>query len=245
VTQGASLAVTAGSGVLTNDSDSDADALSVTGFTGAGGTGTIGGALPGAWGALVLNVDGSFSYTPNAVKLALAPTFDTPVDNFVYTVHDGHGGTASARLAISVTPTGIAWTGSNRDDNKTATAGDDHLAGGNGNDWLYGGAGDDMVEGGNGDDHLIGGKGNDTLVGNNGDDKLNGGAGNNTLTGGRGADSFQFDFSAIRVGDDHFQLLEGLTVVSLTDAAAGIDLTLSTGGHTIFSGVHVNDWHLL
>ena len=70
VTQGASLAVTAGSGVLTNDSDSDADALSVTGFTGAGGTGTIGGALPGAWAALVLNVDSSFSYTPNAVKLA-------------------------------------------------------------------------------------------------------------------------------------------------------------------------------
>ena len=48
-----------------------------------------------------------------------------------------------------------------------------------------------------------------------------------------------------KVGNDHFQLLEGLTVESLANMAAGDDLTLSTGGHTIFMGVHVNDWHAL
>ena len=82
-----------------------------------------------------------------------------------------------------------------------------------------GGAGNDKLYGANGDDHLIGGKGNDTLDGGNGNDWFNGGAGNNTLTGGSGAEFFQFDSFAtgintvtdFKVGNDHFQLLEGLT----------------------------------
>ena len=97
----------AAGGLLANDGDADADVISLTGFTGAGGAGKIGSALAGAWRNLVLNADGSFSYTPDATKLAVAPAFDMPVDNFVYTINDGHGGTASAELAISVTPTGI------------------------------------------------------------------------------------------------------------------------------------------
>jgi hypothetical protein len=50
-------------------------------------------------------------------------------------------------------------------------------------------------------------------------------------------DLFQFDSSAtgtnavtdFKLGNDHFQLLEGVTVASLTNTAAGIDLTLSSG----------------
>jgi len=82
---------------------------------------------------------------------------------------------------------------------------------------------------------------------------LNGGAGNNTLTGGNGSDHFDFDSSAsgtstvtdFTVGLDHFRLLEGVTVGSQTDTAAGIDLTLRTGGHVVVLGVHVSDWHVL
>jgi len=127
------------------------------------------------------------------------------------------------------------------------------LTGGNASDWLYGGAGNDKLYGANGDDHLFGGKGNDTLDGGNGNDWVNGGAGNNTIAGGSGVDLFPFDSSAtginsvtdFKLGNDHFQLLEGVTVASLTNTAAGIDLTLSSGGHAIFNGVHVNDWHAL
>ena len=48
-----------------------------------------------------------------------------------------------------------------------------------------------------------------------------------------------------KVGDDHFRLLEGVTVVNQSDTAAGIDLTLSTNGHVILLGVHVSDLNAL
>jgi VCBS repeat-containing protein len=239
--------------VLDNDSDPDGDLLAVTSFSGAGGTGNVDTTVSGAWGDLLLHADGSFSYTPSAAKLALAPAADTPVDSFDYTVSDGHGGTAAATLEIAVTPTGIVWTGTNKGDIKTGTAGNDVLNGGNAGDQIDGGAGDDKIFGNNGNDRLFGGKGNDALDGGNGVDSLNGGSGDNTLTGGRGGDNFGFDSAAsgintvtdFKVGEDHFHLLEGVTVVNQSDTPAGIDLTLSTNGHVIFLGVHVSDLNAL
>jgi len=69
-------------GVLTNDTDADGNTLTVTGSTSP------------ANGVLVINPDGSFSYTPNA-------DYNGP-DSFTYTVSDGNGGTATATALITI-----------------------------------------------------------------------------------------------------------------------------------------------
>ncbi len=73
--------------VLTNDADPDGDALTVT------STGTL---TTGKGGTVVMAADGSFTYTP-------AADYDGP-DSFLYTVSDGNGGTATARVGITVAP---------------------------------------------------------------------------------------------------------------------------------------------
>ena len=70
-------------GVLGNDSDIDGDTLSV--FA------TLGGPTDGA---LVMNPDGSFTYTPD-------PGF-SGTDNFTYRIEDGNGGEARAFVTITV-----------------------------------------------------------------------------------------------------------------------------------------------
>ncbi|WP_343574484.1 retention module-containing protein [Pseudomonas sp.] len=84
--------------VLTNDSDVDGDKLTVTGFTiggnnyAAGDTATINGV-----GSLVINSNGSFTFTP-------VPNYNGPVPTATYTVSDGKL-TATADLSFAnVTP---------------------------------------------------------------------------------------------------------------------------------------------
>ena len=73
-------------GVLTNDTDVDDVAPSA------------GSPSDPANGSVVLNTDGSFTYTPDS---GFAGT-----DTFTYTVSDGHGGTDTATVTITVTATG-------------------------------------------------------------------------------------------------------------------------------------------
>jgi len=83
--------------VLTNDSDPDADTLAVV------GTGTF----TGLYGVLVISGGGSYTYTldnSNAAVNALN-NGQTLTDAFNYTVSDGHGGTASATLTITINGT--------------------------------------------------------------------------------------------------------------------------------------------
>ena len=70
--------------VLSNDSDVDGDTLVVTGVT------------QPAHGTVVVNPDGSVTYTP-------APNYNGP-DQFSYQVSDGKGGTDTAVVDIVVTP---------------------------------------------------------------------------------------------------------------------------------------------
>ncbi len=84
VNEGATLSVAA-SGVLANDVDGDLDTLSVDGLV----TGP-------AHGLLILNADGSFTYTHDGSE--------TTVDNFVYRVADGKGGFDQAMVNIVVNP---------------------------------------------------------------------------------------------------------------------------------------------
>ncbi|MGE2692847.1 Ig-like domain-containing protein [Mycolicibacterium pulveris] len=71
-------------GVLGNDVDADGDDLSVRLTT-----------MP-LYGTLVLNSDGSFTYTPN-------PDFHGS-DSFTYAASDGNGGTATATVYVTVNP---------------------------------------------------------------------------------------------------------------------------------------------
>ncbi|MDQ8003742.1 MAG: Ig-like domain-containing protein [Pedobacter sp.] len=93
------LTVTAANGLLSNDTDADGDVLSITGFSIAGvtGTPTIGTAftIPNV-GSITINADGSYSFTP-------AANYNGAVPEITYTVSDGKGGTATAKLNITVT----------------------------------------------------------------------------------------------------------------------------------------------
>ncbi|WP_396212916.1 tandem-95 repeat protein, partial [Flavobacterium sp.] len=82
--------------VLSNDSDPDADALTVTQFTVGGQTYTAGqeATIPGV-GTIVVNADGSFTFTP-------AENYNGSVPVITYTVSDGNGGTETGDLAITV-----------------------------------------------------------------------------------------------------------------------------------------------
>ena len=114
-TEDTPLTVTAANGLLANDSDIDGDALSVTGFSVAGITGTpvIGTAftIPNV-GSITINADGSYSFTP-------ALNYNGTVPEITYTVSDGKGGTATAKLNISVTAVNDAPVANN--DAATAT----------------------------------------------------------------------------------------------------------------------------
>src|SRR5207249_6395469 len=69
--------------VLGNDTDPDGDTLAVS------GVGTA------AHGTTAINPDKSITYTP-------AANYNGP-DTFAYTISDGHGGTASAAVTVTIT----------------------------------------------------------------------------------------------------------------------------------------------
>ncbi|MDH5426853.1 MAG: tandem-95 repeat protein, partial [Nitrospirota bacterium] len=74
-----------GTGVLANDTDLDGDTLTVNTTPVVGVSN----------GTLVLNADGTFTYTPNSGW--------SGVDTFTYQVTDGNGGSAQATVTITVT----------------------------------------------------------------------------------------------------------------------------------------------
>ena len=78
-----------------------------------------------------------------------------------YTVSDGHGGTATADLKVTVR--GVS------PDVVKGTDGNDRLDGSKGADVLYGYAGKDVLDGKGGADRLVGGEGNDTYIVGKGD----------------------------------------------------------------------------
>jgi len=162
----ATLTVKAARGVLANDSDADGDALAVAAVNGAAGS--VGKAVAGTYGTLTLAADGSYSYVANA-KAGALPSKQVAQDQFSYTVSDGHGGTATSTLTITVEKAGQGYVkGSEGCDILLNLFGCDVLDGGNGDDWIYGGLGQDALIGGAGNDVMFGGWGADTFVFNKG-----------------------------------------------------------------------------
>ena len=103
VNEDAQISISAGSGVLSNDTDADSNAsLTVSGING----GTVGQALTGTYGTLTLASDGSYVYTANTSGADGLAHGATATDTFTYTVSDGAGTTDTANLVITVTGVG-------------------------------------------------------------------------------------------------------------------------------------------
>jgi hypothetical protein len=127
--------------VLGNDTDVDGDPLTVTSASATNGT-------------VVVEGDGSLTYTPNAAF--------TGADVITYEISDGAGGTATASVAVDVLAPPVAPA--------ARTAGDSGSE-----DGLFSGSdGDDEISGGAGADTISGQAGSDTLNGDAGDDEING-----------------------------------------------------------------------
>jgi len=88
-------------GVLGNDTDPEGNALVVSAVNGLGIN--VGVSTAGTYGHLALFSDGHYGYAAdNSAALAFAPTGSHLHDIFSYTVSDGHGGTDSAGLDITL-----------------------------------------------------------------------------------------------------------------------------------------------
>ncbi|MFD1728966.1 DUF4082 domain-containing protein, partial [Rhizobium viscosum] len=98
--------VVASGNVLTNDTDPDAgDTKTVTAVVFGATSGTLGSALSGTYGSLVLNASGAYSYAvneTNAAVQALRQSTNTLSDVFSYTMRDTAGATATANLTITI-----------------------------------------------------------------------------------------------------------------------------------------------
>ncbi|MEO1525853.1 MAG: Ig-like domain-containing protein, partial [Planctomycetota bacterium] len=101
VTEGVAPNPVSGS-VLTNDYDPDGDPVVVD--TVNGSPTAVGSTVAGSYGTLVLNGDGSYSYTLDNVNPLVAglSVGATLTETFDYTISDGHGGSDSATLTITV-----------------------------------------------------------------------------------------------------------------------------------------------
>ncbi|ARM15679.1 cadherin-like/VCBS repeat-containing protein (plasmid) [Rhizobium phaseoli Brasil 5] len=105
VANGSGGAVASGN-VLTNDTDPDAgDTKTVSAVNFGATSGTLGSALNGTYGSLVLNASGAYSYAINESNTAvqgLRQSTNTLSDVFSYTMRDSAGATATANLTVTI-----------------------------------------------------------------------------------------------------------------------------------------------
>jgi VCBS repeat-containing protein len=204
VRQGTAFTYQVPAGTFT-DVDSSALTLSATR--------TGGGTLP-SW--LTFNAaTGTFSGTPTGSEDLVAVTVRAS---------DGSlSATDTFELRI-----GRSLSGGNSADSLVGGIGNDTIRGGNGDDLLRGGSGRDLLFGDNGADRLEGGADNDVLTGGSGDDLLIGGTGRDLYVFGKanGADRIQNGFT---LGEDFLQLIEGVTIRSVTNAGGNTVVQLASG----------------
>ena len=190
-----------------NDSDIENDTLEIASVQNAQN------------GAVVLNSDGSVSFTPDTNFSGAA--------RFEYTLSDGNGGTstASVNVAVSSPPdNNDVLYGTEGDDNLFGTRENDIIEAKGGDDRVFARNGNDEVHGGSGNDWLFGGKGDDLLYGNDGDDFLFGQRGSNEMSGG--------------AGDD---LIAGSSGRDVLSGENGDDLLLGNNGNDVLDGGQGSD----
>ncbi|MDB5418692.1 MAG: hypothetical protein JWP50_2111, partial [Phenylobacterium sp.] len=159
VRQHSTLVVDKAHGVLSNDTDPDThDLLQVVAVNGSAAG--VGHAINGQYGALTLNADGSYTYVAKSGDGQFAE------DVFTYTAADGHGGTTTETLNLSVFNSGS---------------------------YIQGSAANPIITAGNGPTVLAAGVGNETLTAGNGPDVFLAGWGKDVMNAGHGPDTFEFD----------------------------------------------------
>ncbi|MBN3922907.1 cadherin-like domain-containing protein [Nostoc sp. NMS4] len=137
--------------LLKNDTDVDvSDILSITSFT------------QPSQGSLVNNGNSTYTYTPVENYYGS--------DGFTYTISDGHGGSSTATVNLTINQPTNVFTGTSGIDNLTGTVNMDIISGLQSNDTLKGLGDNDTLDGGDGNDFLDGGTGNDSLIGGAGND---------------------------------------------------------------------------
>jgi uncharacterized repeat protein (TIGR01451 family) len=84
------------------DSDPDNDPLTVTEVNGAAGN--VANAVPGTYGSVTINANGSYTYTLNNSNPAVQAlnVGQTLTETFTYKISDGNGGTDTATLTITI-----------------------------------------------------------------------------------------------------------------------------------------------
>ena len=92
-------------GTAGQDSDVDAsttlNVIGVAAGTPTSASGNVNTSVAGAYGSVVINANGSYTYTPGAAAQTLAAGQNV-TDTFTYTISDGNGGTATTTLTITV-----------------------------------------------------------------------------------------------------------------------------------------------
>jgi len=159
VAKGQTITADVQHGVLAHDTDPDGNSLSVSAVNGSAAN--LGHAVVGTYGSLTVDADGSYSYV--ASKLSL-PSQAVAQDCFSYTANDGHGGTSTAALTVTITNPGTVY--------RAGTDGNDTLIAGSSQSVLDGGNGNDIIKGGGTADVLIGGGGADIMTGGSGPDRF-------------------------------------------------------------------------
>ena len=198
------------------DSDVDGDPLTVTTVNGLVTVLAAGTTINGTYGTFAIKANGEYTYTldNSNPRVNILNADEQLTDSLTYTISDGHGGTDSTVLTVTIngfSDNSTSLTATNGDNYITGSAfdndidaksgndivygnnGNDTLSGGTGNDYLSGGADNDSLKGEGDNDYLAGDAGADSLNGGSGNDSLSGGAGNDTLTGGVGSDVFIWD----------------------------------------------------
>ena len=198
------------------DSDVDGDPLTVTTVNGLVTVLAAGTTINGTYGTFAIKANGEYTYTldNSNPRVNILNAGQQLTDSLTYTISDGHGGTDSTVLTVTIngfSDNSTSLTATNGDNYITGSAfdndidaksgndivygnnGNDTLSGGTGNDYLSGGADNDSLKGEGDNDYLAGDAGADSLNGGSGNDSLSGGAGNDTLTGGVGSDVFIWD----------------------------------------------------
>jgi VCBS repeat-containing protein len=165
--------------VLTNDSDPNNEPLTVTAVTGARTNDAGQFIAKGAFGTLVVNGDGTFTYEAN--KKIDFPDHGLAQDTFSYTATNTDNLSSQATLTVTVVKPGDTYIAG------TPGADADHLS------VVTGGNGRQVIDGSLGFERISAGNGNDVLVGGPGD----------VLTGGKDNDTFVFsrDFGANTITD--------------------------------------------
>lgn len=224
--------------VLINDQDADlslglGELLSIKEVNGL--SNSVGINVEGVYGAIVINSDGSYTYTLNDLDVDTMSLIDgqMAVDSFMYTVTDVHGVSASASLNIGIQGSNDVITGTSGADTLIGTLGDDTYVVNHQRDLII-----ELLDGGidtleasvsymlsdNLENLTLTGNGNLSATGNSANNIIRGNNGKNRLLGAGGND-----------------LLYGLSESDTLNGGAGID-TMSGGlGNDIFTVENIDD----